>query len=163
MSSSVLQQINTAMVTISSMSDIFNTDPTTPAVNASKYGEVGLLLGLKTSGGTGQARIEAYSCTDATKADGEEIDYLWRKATTTDNFGAFTKAAAGSSDRCLTTVGATLNDQYHVIVRSRQCKANKPFVYFKLVEVVNDPVVAGHCVLIYGKPSRSGATIPSGL
>lgn len=159
MSASILQELSSLRVPFAALTDIFNTSPTTPAVKIDQFKEVAALLQTISSGGTGQGRIEAYCCDNEAKDNPVEIDYYFRTATVDDVWSELSKAEAGQSSRCLTAVGATLNDQYMAIVRQGQTKVDKPWVYFKFVEVVNDPVV-GHATLLLAQPIYAGKTLP---
>lgn len=164
MSNSALQSVHTLIVPITDWTDIFNGDPTTPAVNLANWREVALVLQLLTTGGsnTGKGRIEAYCADNSSKDNPVEIGYHYRKSNSGDSFGEIVEAIAGASSRAITDTGATLNDQYIAIIRQNKCKADKPWAYFKLSEYVNDPVV-GRAFLILGKPLFAGPTLPTAL
>lgn len=140
-------------------SDLFNGNPTTPAVNLGKCGEAGLLLQLETApgAGTGKGTIVAYACDNAAKDNPVAITCKVRIATDTDKFLAVEQVTAAGKQ---TTPGAAMNDQYLFWANKNDLPADKPFVYFGLTEDVNDPVI-GHGVLVMGKLSHLCEELPT--
>jgi hypothetical protein len=153
----ILGQFAQTVLMHAAASDLFNGNPDGVGVNLTKFANLCAHLGIG-AGGTGTAKVQVVAAEDANGTNAEAIPFKYDKATVGDTFGALTDAVA--ADGVTTTAGT--GDQYRLYVRQRQLPDGKPFVFVRLTEVVNDPVVAEVIGILYNA-DECQATMPTAL
>lgn len=141
---------------ISPMADIYNGNPITDVVNMKQFERAAFVLFQKTAGTNTGVAVVTIECSAA--ADGSSataIPFKHRKLTTgaSDALSVVTNVAA-------TGYTTTANeDTIHVFeVEAADLEADKPYLFARLTESVNDPVTGCVVINLFDKNIEPSAT-----
>jgi hypothetical protein len=157
--SALLQEIVKFVKGLAPAADRWDTGPATDIVRATYHNQVGFLV-HQAGGTTGKATLTILACDDAAGTNPVAIPFKYQVGASGagaggDAWGAITDAAAAGFD---TTPGT--DRLYMLAVYSASLPANKPFVYLKSVEAVNDPVT-GSVEIVLSEPRYQGSDAPT--